>query len=518
MPVSRRSFLYGAAALPASLPLLCRAEGVLAAPPPVVPQGAAVLTLLHTNDMHGHAYLPGKPQGLARLATLIDEVRADMPNVLLIDAGDICHGTPEEREFNGLPLLTAMNALKYDVAAAGNHEFDFGQKVTRAAIDFAKFPVLSANVVDERTGKPWGGLKPYTVLKRGGVRVGIFGLTTMLTVDIQWPRTLAGIQFREPLEEARKMVDHLRRQEKVDVVIALSHLGYQPDREFAQKVDGIDVILGGHSHTTLNEQVWINGTLITQTGAHGRALCRIDLIVQPAKGTEPGRVLAINGRDGQWWSGAAAADAPLGKTYPNAPLIRPTAATPEHAGVVQAYAPFFRRMSAKLDETLTTAVEPLPGTDATKRETPLGNLLAEAVLRQTRGADVALFSSGQFRAEGLDAGPVTVRELYTLMGSYTRQHVVVVRAEGGALKAALTRAFGDPEKYPVHIAPGSAARTPEAVDPGRTYTVAAAAHVIQDYLLGKPGVTVVTDDPSAPTVRDAAIAFLRGHAPLRNTL
>ncbi|HVK02747.1 MAG TPA: metallophosphoesterase, partial [Armatimonadaceae bacterium] len=473
-----------------------------------------VVTLLHTNDMHGHAYLPGKAQGLARLGTFIDEVRAQMPNVLLIDAGDIIHGTPEEKEFKGLPLLSAMNALKYDVAAAGNHEFDFGQKVTRAAFDYARFPVLSANVVDEKTGKPWGGLEPYKVFTRGGVRVGIFGLTTLLTVGIQWPKTLAGIGFNEPMEAARRMVAHLRGSERADVVIALSHLGYGEDRKLAGEVSGIDVILGAHSHTRLDEQVWINGTLITQTGAHGRALCRVDLVVRPAASPSsgPGRVLAINGRGGVWW-GSGGAVAPLGKRYPNAPLLVPTLETPEHAGVVRAFAPYHQKMQEKLGEKLTEALEPLPGADATTRETPLGNLLAEAVLRHSR-ADVAFFSSGQFAARGLDAGPVTVGEMYALMGSYTRQHVVTVRAEGGALKAAFATIYGDPAKYPAHVA--GAARSADAVDPAKTYTVAAAAHVIQDYLLGKPGVTVLSDDVSAPTVRDAAIAHLRGHAPLRN--
>lgn len=512
MIVSRRTLLQGAAAsaLLPTRPALASA-----------PSREVVLTLLHTNDLHGHAYLPGKPQGLTQLAPLVQQIRAEMPNVVLLDAGDIIHGMPEEKEFKNRPLLTAMNALRYDAATVGNHEFDFGQDRTRDAIAFSRFPMLSANVVERATGKPWGGLKPYIVLERGGARVGIFGLTTPTTVSIEWPRTLAGIQFTDPHEAASRMVSTLRQIEKVDLVIALSHLGYLPDWKMAEEVSGIDLIIGGHSHTALKEQVWIKNTLIQQTGAYGNALGRIDVLLRPAgdKNASTPRIV-VNGTEDQWW-GQNGIAAPLAKSYPTGPLLLPTAApSPEAENLRRVYLPFWSDMDARLKETLTTAVEPLPALEAVKRETPIGNLIADAVRAQAK-SDVALASSSLIQAKGLDAGPVSVRDLYTLLGSYTRQHIVVVRVSGDTLQKMLAALRADTEKLPAHLS-GALVRGNTITVAGRllaakeTYTVAAAAHVIQDHLLGKPGVEVVSDDVLAPTVRDALIVFLRGHVPLSN--
>lgn len=500
--------------------LLVHAGTALMPLPRMQSHHSTVLTLLHTNDLHGHAYLPGKAQGLVRLATLIRRVRAEMPNVVLLDAGDIIHGTPEEKTFNGRPLLTAMNALYYDAATAGNHEFDFGQEVTRGAIDLARFPVLSANVVEDPTGKPWGGLKPYTVLERGGVRIGVFGLTTPTTVQLQWPRTLAGIRFTDPLEAASRLVTHLRTVEKADVVVFLSHLGYPADRLMAEQTEGIDVILGGHTHTVLSEQVWVKGTLIQQTGALGKALGRVDLVVRRGSATEPGRVMGINGQDNRWW-GKANVPAPLEKSYPVRPLIYLEETNPDDPEILRVYRPFSDPMREKLDEVLTTAQEALPAREAVRRETAVGNLVADAVRAQT-GAQVSLAASSLIDPEGLAAGPVRVRDLYRLLGSYTRQHLVTVRVTGALLAEMLSRTGADPERLPLHLSgvrftPGGVITVGgKAVENDARYTIGAAAHLIQDFLYGKPGVEVMADGTSAATVRDSLISYLRGHAPLAN--
>lgn len=477
----------------------------------------ALLTLLHTNDLHGHAYLPGQAQGLTRLAPLIRQIRAEMPNVVLLDAGDIIHGTPEEKEFAGRPLLSAMNTLAYDAATVGNHEFDFGQARLRDAMDFARFPMLSANVTDEKTGKPWGGLKPYVVVERGGVRVGVFGLTTPTTVGIEWPRTLAGIQFTDPDEAARRVAAHLRDSEKADVVVCLSHLGYQPDRKLAEAVSGIDLILGGHSHTVLAEQVWVNGALIVQTGCYGAALSRTDLLVRRPVGGAPGRVSAINGQAGRWW-GRDGVAAPLDLAYPDAPLLRPAEHGPEDPAALAAYRPFFDRITPRLDAVLATAAAPLPAKDVLTRETAVGNLIADAV-RASAKTDVALASSGQINPDGLAAGPVRVRDLYRLLAAYTRQHIVSARVPGALLSETLLRLGGDAKALPVHLSGAvvEAARVTVGDAPLATdgaYTVAAAAHVIQDYFYNKPGVTVLSDDVLGATIRDALIAYLPGKPPL----
>lgn len=524
MPFTRRTFLQNAvaASLPVSAAMVPIRHAVAAAP---LDDAPVTLTLLHTNDIHGHVWHPDEPQGLVRLATFIQQIRADMPNVLLLDAGDMIHGTPEEKTFRGMPILDAMNALRYDVATVGNHEFDWGQKAFKDALAHARFPMLSANIVEESSGKPWGGLKPWTVLTSGGVRVGVFGLTTPTTVQIEWPRTLEGIVFADPHAAARKAITELRDDAKVDFVIALSHLGYEDDKKLAAEVTGMDMIIGAHSHTMLNEQVWINGVLISQTGAYGRSLGRIDLTVQKARGTEPGKVLAINGKEGKWW-GVDDVPVPLpGKTFPQGPLIKPLETTAEETTALAAYRPWSDKLRPTLNETLTTADEPLPARLATTQETALGNLFADAIRAQTK-TEIAFMSSGQVAPAGLPAGKVTVRDLYTVLGSYTRQHLVVARVPGAEIERVLTtvRSGEKVTRYPIHlsgvtVSDDNAVRVGEnLLEKERIYTVASAAHVIQDYFYGKPSVEIVSDAVDAPVVRDAVITYLRGHAPLTDDL
>ena len=484
------------------------------------------LTLLHTNDMHGHVWEENAPQGLVRLATRIEQVRAECPNVLLLDAGDMIHGTPEEKAFKGKPILDAMNALRYDVATAGNHEFDWGQAVLKNALAHARFPVLSANVRDAKTGKPWNKLKPTLILEKGGVRVGVFGVTTLETVSFEWPRTLDGVVFTDPYEAAREAVADLQKA-GVDVIVALSHLGYVPDKKLAQTVPGIDLIIGGHSHTTLDKQVWENNVLIAQTGAYGKALGRIDLLIQPKRSDVSGKVLAINGKNDTWW-GHNGASNPIPNagtaSLPDAPLWLPEPATPENKTALAAYRPWREKIRPALDEVLTTTAAPLPGASTTG-ETVLGNLLADAIRAHTK-TDIAFMANSQINASGLPAGPITGQSLYRVLGSYTRQHLVVARVPGDVIAsvvAALSHgSAGKP--LPIHVS-GLTVGESGAVQvggaplvPTQIYTVGAAAHVVQDYFLNKPGVVIVSDEVSAPAVRDAAIAYLRGHAPLNNRL
>jgi 2',3'-cyclic-nucleotide 2'-phosphodiesterase (5'-nucleotidase family) len=477
---------------------------------PLAGASSVVLTLLHTNDPHGRIYLPDKAQGLTRLATIVRRVRAEMPNVLLLDAGDLIHGTPEEKAFEGKPMIGAMNALQYDAATAGNHEFDFGQRITRQAIETAQFPLLSANVLDEKTGQPWGGLKPYIIKEVQGVRVAIFGLTTVDTVRIQFPRTLQGIRFADPIETARTLVPELRK--RADVVIFLSHLGYNPDRALAAAVPGIDIILGGHTHTRLAEQVWVGDTLVMQTGAHGKALGRADVLIE-RRGD--GRVrLSINGREGKWWGHGGVA-APLGKTYPAGPLIDATIEVPHDAAVLASYADFREKILRRDAEVLTIAQVPLTAEGVKERQIALGTLLADAVRRKFK-VDVGIVPSSAV-VQGLPAGPVRVEHAMNTIGGYTRQHVVTARVTGQQLRslhekaAPSTRVMqmsGLVQKDGVLQVNGQPLRDESH------YTVAGAAYIIQEHLLGREGVTILDDNPEAPGTREAIVELLRGHAPL----
>ena len=223
------------------------------------------LVILHTNDTHS-CILPLKESladtviagrgGFVRRITMIKEQRKEYPkNLLLFDSGDFSQGSSYYTMFKGDVEVGLMNRMRYDAVTIGNHEFDFGLENMARIFKMANFPIVCANY--DFTGTVCEGLvKPYVVLKRNGVRVGVFGLGAKLQGLVSG-RNCAGVKYLNPAEVTRKMVDILRNQEKCDVVICLSHLGWDisdySDEELIPDTRGIDIVLGGHSHTFMKE-------------------------------------------------------------------------------------------------------------------------------------------------------------------------------------------------------------------------------------------------------------------------
>lgn len=417
------------------------------------------LLILHTNDVHGHVE--------GRLAFLAHEIRtqrkASVPS-LTLDAGDIVHGTPMEQIHGPGPVIGAFNAIGFDAATAGNHEFDFGPENFLHAQRLAKFPFLSANV-RTASGDPWGNLKPYTIVQRGRLRIGIFGLTTIDTPGIEWPRTIHGIDFRSPFEDARVCVKELRGH-RVDLVVALSHLGYSQDRKLAHEAPGIDLIIGGHSHTRLAQAVYENGIPIVQTGAYGAALGRIEVRFDGKTPKFDYRLIEV--------ADCGGLDAEVGTEYE----------------------PLATKLKSELDEELTSLVEPMVFDKLESRETPAGKFLA-ACVQKAHGVSVGMFSSSQIQGT-LDAGVVRRKDVFRVMGAYTRQHIVRCEVTGELLAREVARANH-----------GGSIRVQVAGKTTGSGLVAGPAHVIQDMFLGKPGCKIVYDDPLGPNVRDAVIQGLK---------
>ena len=223
------------------------------------------LVILHTNDTHS-CILPLKELladtaiagrgGFIRRIAMIKEQRKEHPkNLLLFDSGDFSQGSSYYTMFKGDVEVGLMNRMGYDAATIGNHEFDFGLENMARVFKMAKFPIVCANY--DFTGTVCEGLvKPYVVLKRNGVRIGVFGLGAKLQGLVSG-KNCAGVKYLNPAEVTRKMVDILRNQEKCDVVICLSHLGWDisdySDEELIPDTRGIDIVLGGHSHTFMKE-------------------------------------------------------------------------------------------------------------------------------------------------------------------------------------------------------------------------------------------------------------------------
>ena len=223
------------------------------------------LVILHTNDTHS-CILPLKELladtaiagrgGFIRRIAMIKEQRKEHPkNLLLFDSGDFSQGSSYYTMFKGDVEVGLMNRMGYDAVTIGNHEFDFGLENMARVFKMAKFPIVCANY--DFTGTVCEGLvKPYVVLKRNGVRIGVFGLGAKLQGLVSG-KNCAGVKYLNPAEVTRKMVDILRNQEKCDVVICLSHLGWDisdySDEELIPDTRGIDIVLGGHSHTFMKE-------------------------------------------------------------------------------------------------------------------------------------------------------------------------------------------------------------------------------------------------------------------------
>jgi 5'-nucleotidase len=223
------------------------------------------LVILHTNDTHS-CILPLKELladtaiagrgGFIRRIAMIKEQRKEHPkNLLLFDSGDFSQGSSYYTMFKGDVEVGLMNRMGYDAVTIGNHEFDFGLENMARVFKMAKFPIVCANY--DFTGTVCEGLvKPYVVLKRNGVRIGVFGLGAKLQGLVSG-KNCVGVKYLNPAEVTRKMVDILRNQEKCDVVICLSHLGWDisdySDEELIPDTRGIDIVLGGHSHTFMKE-------------------------------------------------------------------------------------------------------------------------------------------------------------------------------------------------------------------------------------------------------------------------
>ncbi|WP_070136782.1 bifunctional metallophosphatase/5'-nucleotidase [Crocinitomix algicola] len=250
------------------------------------------LTILHTNDTHSHidpfplshSKYPGKG-GVENRLKLIQDIRAQNKHVLLLDAGDIFQGTPYFNVHKGELELKLMTAMGYDAATMGNHDFDAGIDGFERVMHHAKFPFLCSNY-DFRNTILKDKTKPYQIFKKGSIKVGVFGVGVELDGLVS-PDLYKETQYINPIEKANQIANHLKKEEKCNLVICLSHLGYSPrfnkfcDPLLAKETEGIDLIIGGHSHTFMEKAEMHknkNGSpvLINQVGWAGLFLGRID--------------------------------------------------------------------------------------------------------------------------------------------------------------------------------------------------------------------------------------------------
>jgi len=252
------------------------------------------LTILHTNDVHSYIdpFPPTHPKnpnmgGVARRAALIETIRKENPNVLLLDAGDIFQGTPYFNYYGGELEFKLMSMMKYDLATIGNHDFDNSIEGLYNQLPNASFEFVNANYDFKNTIMD-GHVKPYKIVRKDGIKVGVFGIGIELEGLVD-KKNYKETVYHDPVSVSQDMARILKQEEKCDLVICLSHIGYQyknePDKisdvRLATLTKDIDLIIGGHTHTFLDKPTILKNAdgkdvLVNQVGCYGVNLGRID--------------------------------------------------------------------------------------------------------------------------------------------------------------------------------------------------------------------------------------------------
>lgn len=371
------------------------------------------LTLIQQNDIHAHVephhelrWRDGRAEtwqagGAAHIRALAQEIRREVGEACVhVDSGDAIHGTGPAQWTKGASVVPVLNAVGVELMTPGNWEFAFGPETLRERGEAFSFPVIACNVHRAADGK--SEFAPTVVRELGGLRVGFVGITSPI-VGRTMPRAFgAGLRFADAEDSLPQAVAQLRETERPDLVVLVSHYGFAQEVEIARRVQGIDVILGGHTHDVLAEPVQVGRTIITQAGAHGSYLTRLDLEV-------------TNGRV-------------CGVRHELLPVRAEGAADGAVADVVEeTLRPHRERMNEVVGESrvLLHRGEVL--------ESPMDHLITLAYLAAT-DADVAL-SHGWRYGTPIPPGPITEGDLWQMIP--TDPELFVVRMRGAQLRRLL---------------------------------------------------------------------------------
>ena len=367
----------------------------------VAQQSRFSLRILHTNDHHAHLE-PVKfgdrlLGGIARRRTLIDQIRAESKTnqepLLLLDAGDIFQGTLYFNQYLGQADLDFYNALAYDAGTIGNHEFDRGQQVLADFLAKAKFPIISANLDIAATSPLYDKIRPWQILDLQGEKIGVFGLTTPDTAILA--NVGEGVKFTDPIAAARLSVRALKQQ-GINKIVALTHIGFANDVILARQVPDIDIIIGAHSHTPVGNIPNANHPypLVEKNGTKEPVL----VVTDWEWGKYLGDLSVSFDRTGKLIAWAGKPHAIESNIIPNR----------EFETKLKAYAAPIEALRQKV---IGKSLVALDGDRVKLRtsETSLGNLIADAILAKTKGdrVEVALINAGGIR-NGLPLGNITM--------------------------------------------------------------------------------------------------------------
>ncbi|RBO51917.1 multifunctional 2',3'-cyclic-nucleotide 2'-phosphodiesterase/5'-nucleotidase/3'-nucleotidase [Rhodovulum sp. BSW8] len=403
-------------------------------------QAEFALTLLHTNDVHARLepiskYDSGCPEednragdcfgGAARLATAIAAARAEGGPSLLLDAGDQFQGTLFYTYYKGKAASEMVNRLGYDAMAVGNHEFDDGPEVLAGFAARLTMPLLMANADLSAEPQLKDKIRKSVVIEEAGERIGVIGLTPRDNPELASPGP--NIVFTDPLDAVQAEVDRLAA-EGIDKIVLLSHSGYEADKRIAAGTTGVDVIVGGHSHTLLSNTddtaagpypTMVGDTAIVQAYGYGKYLGRLDVVFDDA-----GKLVSAEG----------------------APILL-DASVAEDAGVKARVAELAQPLEEIRQKVVAETAAPIDGERGSCRagECAMGNLVAEAMLDRVRsqGIQIALQNGGGVRAS-IDEGPVTMGEVLTVLPF--QNTLSTFHVPGAAVRAALEHGLSQVEE------------------------------------------------------------------------
>jgi len=327
------------------------------------------IIILHTNDMHA------KIDNLAKLAYLADSLRKTHPYVFLMAAGDNFTGNPvvDMVEDKGYPMIDLMNRCGFNVTAIGNHEFDLGQDKLNARMKQASFPFISCNI--DASAALLRQPKPYIILHAGKLRIPVLGIIELGQNGLpdSHPSKLSGLKFTEGIQKAK---GYSWLKSNYGILIGLTHLGVEGDEKLAKEMPQFDVIIGGHSHTTLKLPMMVDSVMIVQTGSSLKNVGKITLLVQNGKVT--------------------------GRKYELIPLADIAGS---NAGIRQLIDKY--NDNKELDRVIARAEAPLIG------ENELGSLMTDALSSRLQ-ADFAFQNTGGIRISSLPAGDIRLKDVYRL--------------------------------------------------------------------------------------------------------
>lgn len=479
-------------------PILALATSLFLAASPVfaVPVN---LTILHTNDTHDRL----KPfdtaeqndlAGIARRATLISELKQKSPNTLVLDAGDTFQGTPLFNFFSGAADYEAFDQAGYDATTVGNHDLDLGLPNLVKQAQGRKFALISSNLLDPATRKPI--FMPFKFFERRGLKVAVFGVIGDQAYNAVAAVRRAGTTIVSPPAMTQKLVDELRPQ--ADLVVMLSHCGLNEDLDLAKKVKGIDVIVGGHSHTLVPRPIEVMNdtwrTLVVQDYMWGEYLGKLDLTVDDRK------VTAFNGE-----------------------LIQVKSSIKPDPRVAATVAHYDQQIAKAMAKVIGQSPTGLSTALKRERDCELGNWVTDVVKART-GVEIGAINQGAMRAPLLP-GPITLERVYSIFPF--DEGLVIGQVSGQLLKEILDHAARTPGRSGMMQYSGvtfgvvdGKVRDPrvngEPLDLNRTYSIATIEYVADGNDRYELFLQVKDYRPVGINIRDAVIEEIETNSVVKN--